>query len=228
MKEKQDKVTKAFQDSIFDSSLTFVADTGDAIIDIASNVHIPILGLIFDLCKGVISLSQYFVAKNYKRFILSVEAGTIDPEKKEAYIKKLNDDPKFAQKELGKILQLVGKTTDEIKVVIMANLYRNYIEDKISALDFYDLLEDADRIFLTDHEVLIAAYKNGGVGVNEFANYKYDRLIALGLLLDFNRNGSFIVNKINDSGELIETREDVKITSLGKLYCKYGLEVEEK
>lgn len=120
---------------------------------------------------------------------------------------------------------MLNKILDDSKAVILAKLYRNFIEEEIDWKQFCELTDITERIFLSDIKVLLHGYKHKGVDLGDFPNYHLDRLISIGLFENHNRLGGDIVLSGGDSSVGQEANKDVDVTEIGVIYSKYGLEM---
>ena len=216
-----------FANSALDSTIDLSMDVLEiGINELCENEiikNIPFVKAIVAFCKVGTAIYERHLIKNTLRFIGRFNAKTINPTKLEKYRKRLNDDPNFAEDELGRVLFLLNKTIDSLKAEILANLFRNYVEEAISWEQFCELSDITDRIFVADIAILSSAYQKNGVNLYEFANYHLDRLISLGVLQNEQRiGGNLIINTIFDEDKQ-KNGKDVSITDLGKLFYECGL-----
>lgn len=219
----------AFNESIFDTSIDIcssIADMGLECLEESSILSsIPYINLVYKATKGVLSIQNYFSVHRFLKFVYEFNAKTIPVQKIEKYKKKLKNKPAFANQELGRLLQLIDKLVDDKKLIILGKLFHSWVCEDITLDQMVELTEITDRIFITDLKVLINAYENNGLNIEEVDLYHIDRLIPLGLMENKNRIGGDMVLRDIDSDN---NDKDIILTELGKLYCKFGNLVEEK
>lgn len=216
-----------FENSALDSTIDLSMDVLEISIDeLCKNdivKNIPIIKTIVTGYTVGTAIYERHLMKNTLRFIVKFNAKTIKPKKLAKYRKKLNDNPNFAEDELGRVLFLLNKTIDSVKAEILANLFRNYVEETISWEQFCELSDITDRIFVADIAILSFAYQNNGVNLYDFANYHLDRLISIGVLENEQRIGANLIIDANFDEHKQQNVKDVSITDLGKLFYDCGL-----
>lgn len=217
-----DDLITSTENSILNPNLDLSMDIADISADILGIIGFPLWELLVKAgktaTKAILSVrDQIFLRKTYAT-AQAFNAKTIDSKKLEKYRQKLKN-PKFASSEIGRIIELIDKSTEIKKCQILGNAYKHHVNDEITFEQFYELTESLNRIFTTDFAVLIEAYRGGDVMNNSDEKYRLDRLIAIGLMK--NRNSDIRV----ETGNLIFEEGKCKITPLGELFCKYGLEI---
>ena len=216
-----------FENSALDSTIDLSMDVLEISIDeLCENDiirNIPFIKTIVTFYKVGTAIYERHLMKNTLQFIKRFNAKTINPKKLEKYRKRLNDNPNFAEDELGRVLFLLNKTIDSVKTEILANLFRNYVEETISWEQFCELSDITDRIFVADIAILSSAYKNNGVNLYDFANYHLDRLNSLGVLENEQRIGANLIINANFDEDKQKNVKDVSITDLGKIFYECGL-----
>lgn len=189
----------------------------------------PIIGVLVSLCRAGTAIYERHLLKQTLKFLQAYNSKTIDPKRLEKYRAKLEHDPEFAEAELGRVLLLLQKATDNEKAAIYGYLFNCYVGEEISWDAFCELADCTDRLFIGDLPVLRYGYAHEGVMLFEFSNYRLDRLIALGLLENqFRIGGSTVLtwDGGDASDEPASEQKDVVLTQLGKDFCKYGLCIE--
>ena len=219
--------------SLFENSIDVAIDFAEIGLDnLLSDItdseilqEIPIIKTIYSVCKVGLAIQEKHLLKKTLVFIKEFNSKQIKPKKLEKYKKKINEQPHYGEEELGRVLILLHKILDDSKAVILAKLYRNFIEEEIDWKQFCELTDITERIFLSDIKVLLHGYKHKGVDLGDFPNYHLDRLISIGLFEIHNRVGGDIVLRGVDSIVGQEANKDVDVTEIGVIYSKYGLEV---
>lgn len=219
--------------SLFENSIDVAIDFAEIGLDnLLSDItdseilqEIPIIKTIYSVCKVGLAIQEKHLLKKTLVFIKEFNSKQIKPKKLEKYKKKINEQPHYVEEELGRVLILLNKILDDSKAVILAKLYRNFIEEEIDWKQFCELTDITERIFLSDIKVLLHGYKHKGVDLGDFPNYHLDRLISIGLFENHNRLGGDIVLSGGDLSVGQEANKDVDVTEIGVIYSKYGLEV---
>ena len=209
----------------------------DNVLDIVSNneilKEIPVVKTLYTIGKVGAAIHEKNLLRKTLIFITSFNSKTITPKKLDKYKKKINEKPHYVQEELGRVLLILNKILDDSKAQILANLYRNYVEEKINWDEFCEMTDITERIFLTDMAALLKGYENYGLNIGDVESYHIDRLISLGLFENFLRLSGEVFLSTKDtawesgsSNAVTESKnnsKDVMITKLGKLYCECGL-----
>lgn len=187
---------------------------------------IPLVGVLISFCRAGTAIYERHLLKQTLHFLQAFNSKTIKPKQLAKYRKRLEKNPEYAVDELGRVLLLLQKATDNCKATIYGNLFICYIKETISWDMFCELSECTDRLFIGDLPVLQYGYEHEGIMLFDFSNYRLDRLIALGLLENNYRIGGDMVFNIdggNASGEhAVPEQKDVVLTQLGMDFCKYG------
>lgn len=121
------KIIQQFQNSLFSSaadSIPDIAEFGiDSILDEGILKDFPLMSVLV----GVKNVAQNLHDRNLLRqtltFVKELNDGQLDEEKKEKYKNKINEDPKKAEAELGRVLIILNKNIDIRKSAILANLF---------------------------------------------------------------------------------------------------------
>lgn len=223
--------------SIFENTVDVGMDYAelylDNIIDSISDNEIlkkiPVVKTLYSLGKVGAAIHEKNLLRKTLIFITSFNSKTIKPKKLEKYKKRIKEKPCYVQEELGRVLLILNRTLDDSKAQILANIYRNYVEEEITWDEFCELTDITERIFLTDIGALLKGHENNGLNLDEVENYHLDRLIALGLLENSMRLGGEVILDCGDAAWDEESNKDsgvskaVIITKLGELYCRCGL-----
>lgn len=146
-------------------------------------------------------------------FIKEFNSGNISQEKLETHREKLDNNSKEAEKELGRVLIILGSQVDKIQSKVLGSFYAAYIKKAISWEKFCELSEANRRMFISDYQILFKAAINDGIKLENRELYQVDRLISLGLLQNKNRQGGVIWL---DTDEGSDKKKDSIVTSFGK------------
>lgn len=226
-----DELVPVFEDSLFGTSIADVgvefAELGiDSILSDGVLKDIPIVGTIVGVGKLVYNVHDRNLLRQTLTFINEFNKGLVSNEKKEKHRKKLQENPKKLEEELGRVLILLDRNIDTIKSTFEANFYAAYVEEKIKWEEFCELCDITDRLFIADIANLKDAYENSGVKGSAVLSYKHDRLNSVGLLENDTRisGGLVFTDPEYDDEQLY-----MKLTTIGELFCKFafGIIVEQ-
>ena len=212
----------ALRESIFNPTYEIAAEFVeigiDAVLESDALKGIPIVNSIAALCKVGYNLHERNLIKQTLSFILGYNAGTISRECIEAHQIELTDNPRKAEKELGRVLIILDKHVEVIQSQVMGSFYGAYSRGDVTWEKFCELSEANRRMFLSDYHILIEAAMNEGLNIEDRELYQVDRLISLGLLQNSNRLGGSVVIDLDNPGE---EGKDIIVTSFGKTFCEY-------
>lgn len=212
------KIVPQFQNSLFSSmadSIPDIAEFGiDSILDEGTLKNFPLMSTLV----GVKNVAQNLHDRNLLRqtltFVKELNNGQLDEEKKEEYKKKIDEDPKRAEAELGRILIILNQNIDTRKSAILASLFRSYINGVSMWDEFCDYAEIVDRMFLSDLKYLRKIYehdlKKDDYMINS-STYSANRLSSLGLI-NMSRVADFYKKSYNMDYV-------VHLTACGRKFC---------
>ena len=216
------KLVPALSKSIFEPTYNLGFDAAEVAIDtIFENEaiqNIPIVKTLVAICKAGYNIHERNLLKQTLAFIQELNNGTISNEKLNEYKEIINNDSKKAEKELGRVLIILGNHIDDIKSQILGSFFKSYINNAISWDKFCELSEANRRMFVGDYKILIRANKEKGLNIEKKELYEVDRLISLGLLQNQNRLGGAVSILL---GEETNIEKDVIVTSFGKTFCQH-------
>lgn len=179
---------KSFKESLFtgvsDLSIDFCEmGIGSLIENITENEilkKIPIVKTICTVGKVTQNMHNRNLLKQTLIFINEFNSGEINNDKLIAYRSTINNNPKKAEEELGRVLILLNSHMDVEKSKILARLFKSYIYEKIDWSKFCEYSEITNRIFIQDIPLLFEIEKNNIIAPK---NYKISRLSAIGLVV---------------------------------------------
>jgi hypothetical protein len=204
-----------------------VSNMGDILIDIAelgldsildNNMlrDIPVLGTIVALCNTGTNLRERNLIRQTAIFITSFNNRSIDSIKLNTYRKKLEENPKKMEKELGRVILLLDRTLEEKQAQNLGNFYSSYVKGAISWEKFVELTEVNERIFVADIDEL-KSIGNCSISQSEEISdarmYQIQRLESLGLVTE----NTYRLH----SGNILEysgTDDRFVLTPLGKTF----------
>lgn len=187
----------------------------DALLESEALKGIPVVNTIAAICKTGYNLHERNLIKQTLTFISEFNSGSIPQEKLDEHRKKLDADPKEAEKELSRVLIILGNQIDEIQSKVLGSFYASYVKGAISWEKFCELTEANRRMFISDYALLFEAAIKGGLKTQGRELYQVDRLISLGLLQNQNRLGGNVWMEITDNPD---KQNDIIVTSLGMTF----------
>ncbi|MCS4226423.1 hypothetical protein [Sphingobacterium sp. BIGb0165] len=131
----------------------------DNVIDNESIKDIPIIGSVFKLYGVSKKISDYFLLKKIGKFLSGLE--DIEEELKNKFLMK--DNKVLSEK----LLIVLNQLNSEIKAELIGNLFKAYIEEKLSKDQLLEIIDAVEIIFIND--LLISAplptyMRNGYLG----------------------------------------------------------------
>ena len=98
------------------------------------------------------------------------------------YKKGINNNSNKQEEELGRVLILLNSNIELEKSKMLANLFRNYINSKISWDEFCEFSEIVKMLFVRDINYLRKIYIGSFKRYREIPDYILNRLSSLGLI----------------------------------------------
>ncbi len=215
------ELIESFKETLFETSIEGIAQNAELIIDniaeseIAKNI--PIADLLLGMWKSTRNLYLINLLKQTNKFIQEFNSKKIENEKLEKYKKKISNNKKKLNEELGRVLIILNETIDDKKSELLAKFYLAYIYEEISWERFCEFSDVINRIFVSDIETIFEIYKDtreDEVSLIIYEKYRTDRLIATGLLSV--NSAAFTVGEI--SGKM--NRNSFQKNGFGELFVK--------
>lgn len=179
------EVVPKFQDSLFTGLSNVIPDIAelgiDSILNEGTLKNIPVVSVLLGVKNTAQSLHDRNLLRQTLAFIDEFNKGNIDEEKKQKYKKKIEDNPKKAEAELGRVLIILNQTIELDKSKILASIFRAYVNEKIDWKIFCEFSEITRLFFVSDFYDLKCIYYHDTESL-EFISYGVDRLAALGLV----------------------------------------------
>lgn len=181
------EIVPEFNDSLVIDSSDIISDyleLGiDSILDNDSLKEIPIIKTFIGVGKITKSIRERNLMKNLVIFINELNSGNIDKEKLKNHKEELNQNPKKAEKELGRILIILEQTIDNLKSSILGKLYKAYINQEIDWDLFVEFSEITNRLYINDLSILSLIFKNQLSDTSNRSDlYRIERLNSLGVV----------------------------------------------
>lgn len=190
--EAMDKLIEDFEKSLFTNigELTYdYAELGiDSIINNGMLKDIPIVRSLIGVLKIGKNIHDRNLLKQSLNFIQEFNSGGINEEKLEKYRKEIEENPKKAEKEIGRVLLLLNIFIDKEKSIMLAKIFKTFVEEKINWNEFCEFSEIINRLFIQDIQILKEIKdKNIDIMNNREDEFRVERLYSLGLIgLSFN------------------------------------------
>lgn len=216
------ELVPALRDTLFVPTYEIVAEYAeigiDALLDSDALKSIPVVGTLSAICKVGYNIHERNLIKQTLGFIVGFNSGTLSQEKIDKHRYDLENNPTKAEKELGRVLIVLGNHIEDIQSQVLGSFYRTYVNGAISWKKFCELSEANRRMFVSDYPILRETAQYGGIDINGKELYQLDRLISLGLLQNKNRLGG---TEIIDFDKEQEKSYDMIITSFGRTFCQH-------
>ncbi len=224
-----DKLLPSFRDSVLspisDPTIDLLEAGIDSVLETGALKAIPIVGTISAFCKVGINLHERNLLKQTFEFIKGFNDGSLNKETIEAHRLELESDPKKQEKELSRVIIILGKQVDELQSQVLGSFYSSFVRGSISWDKFCELSEANARMFSSDYPILTRAALENGINLDSKELYQVDRLISLGLLSQQRRLGKPIFNVSGESLGLLNSsspgEKDVTMTSFGKTFYQH-------
>ena len=182
-----DKLVDDFEKSLFNSSKDVISDYLEIGIDTLMNEgilkEIPIVNTIVGVLKIGKNVHDRNLLKQTLTFINEFNNNKISHDKLKQYKITIENNPKRCEEELGRILLLLNNFIDKEKSIMLAKIFKAYIEKIINWNEFCEYSEIINRLFIQDINLLNMIY-DGRVTdtTNRGDLYRVERLNSLGII----------------------------------------------
>lgn len=182
-----DKLVDDFEKSLFNSSKDVISDYLEIGIDSLMNEgilkEIPIVNTIVGVLKIGKNVHDRNLLKQTLTFINEFNNNKISHDKLKQYKITIENNPKRCEEELGRILLLLNNFIDKEKSIMLAKIFKVYIEKIINWNEFCEYSEIINRLFIQDINLLNMIY-DGRVTdtTNRGDLYRVERLNSLGII----------------------------------------------
>ena len=209
------KIVPQFQNSLFSNiadSIPDIAEFGiDSILDEGVLKDFPLMSTLV----GVKNVAQNLHDRNLLRqtlaFVKELNDGQLDEKKKEKYKKIIDENPKKAEAELGRVLIILNQNIELSKSKILAAIFQEYINENIDWKTFCEFSEITRMFFVDDIYDLDTIYQQAPNYLS-FLSYGADRLVALGLV-----KSSTAPAIVEDA---LGIRQSMTLSDIGEKYYK--------
>jgi hypothetical protein len=155
-------ISQQFTDELLNPNIDLAIDYSEIYIDdLIQNEtlkEIPIIKTVVGIINTGISINNFFFAKKLLSFIKEFNTGQINKKNKINFQKKILEDSKFRKKTTEHIMIYLDRFNDVNKALILANLFKSYVEEKISFEKFVFISVSLEKLhphsyrFLSDLE----------------------------------------------------------------------------
>ena len=213
-----DKLTEEFKNSLIcniENGLeNYLELSIDRFIDDGILKDIPIVSSIANGLKIAKNIYDRNLLKQTLTFINEFNKGDLNKDRYIAYKSTIENNPKKCEEELGRILILLNSFIDREKSIILAKLFKSYINKEIIWDELCEYSEITNRIFIQDIEILRKFYIDNSV-TEEFDNkYKLDRIAAIGLIKLCSKSKFSFGETILDDFIIVKTDIGEKFTNI--------------
>lgn len=181
-----DKIIPSFKASLFNDATDAIIELSelgiDSILDDGLFKELPIVNVLVGIKNTAQNIHDRNLLKQTLEFIQEFNTGTINKEKLQKYKEMLEKDSKKAEKELGRVIIVLNSTIESEKSKMLANLFRNYINESINWEEFCEFSEIVRLLFIKDVTYLKKIYTGQMKDTSNCLLYPIDRLTSLGLI----------------------------------------------
>lgn len=145
--------------------------------------EIPIVNTIVGVLKIGKNVHDRNLLKQTLTFINEFNNNKISHDKLKQYKITIENNPKRCEEELGRILLLLNNFIDKEKSIMLAKIFKAYIEKIINWNEFWEYSEIINRLFIQDINLSNMIY-DGRVTdtTNRGDLYRVERLNSLGII----------------------------------------------
>lgn len=209
---------KSFEDSLVENAISTVSELAEVGLDAIMNdgllKEVPFISTIISVYKIGNDIHARHSVKKLVAFLNEINSHIADDTKKQKYISKLREKPKFRQKELEYLLVIIDRYIGLSKPKMLAKLYFAYLDELLSWNELCMYSEVIDRFLVNDYNIL-------SDGDNALTDYNGKeailRLESLGLMAERRE-----VDHIIDGGELGDLFEEKTLEERHYYRTKFG------
>ena len=207
-----DELTDSFEKSLFIDSNDVISDYLELGVDsfISDGIlkEIPIVKSIVSVLKIGKNIHDRNLLKQTLTFINEFNNSNISIEKLNRYREDIENNDKKCEEELGRVLLLLNSYIDKEKSIMLAKLFKAYINIEINWNKFCEYSEIINRLFIQDFDLLRKIYYSQ---VNDTSNindiYRVERLNSLGVI-----GMTFKSSRISSINGVQQSRQDSYLT----------------
>ena len=207
-----EELTDRFEKSLFNDSNDVISDYLELGVDsfISDGIlkEIPIVKSIVSVLKIGKNIHDRNLLKQTLTFINEFNNSNISIEKLNRYREDIENNDKKCEEELGRVLLLLNSYIDKEKSIMLAKLFKAYINIEINWNKFCEYSEIINRLFIQDFDLLRKIYYSQ---VNDTSNindiYRVERLNSLGVI-----GMTFKSSRISSINGVQQSRQDSYLT----------------
>ena len=207
-----EELTDSFEKSLFNDSNDVISDYLELGVDsfISDGIlkEIPIVKSIVSVLKIGKNIHDRNLLKQTLTFINEFNNSNISIEKLNRYREDIENNDKKCEEELGRVLLLLNSYIDKEKSIMLAKLFKAYINIEINWNKFCEYSEIINRLFIQDFDLLRKIYYSQ---VNDTSNindiYRVERLNSLGVI-----GMTFKSSRISSIKGVQQSRQDSYLT----------------
>lgn len=207
-----EELTDSFEKSLFNDSNDVISDYLELGVDsfISDGIlkEIPIVKSIVSVLKIGKNIHDRNLLKQTLTFINEFNNSNISIEKLNRYREDIENNDKKCEEELGRVLLLLNSYIDKEKSIMLAKLFKAYINIEINWNKFCEYSEIINRLFIQDFDLLRKIYYSQ---VNDTSNindiYRVERLNSLGVI-----GMTFKSSRISSINGVQQSRQDSYLT----------------
>lgn len=111
-------------------------------------LEIPILKTIFSVKNIIIGIKERIFLKRFIKFV--IETSSYSEKEKEKFFKKISTDKGLENR----LIEVIDKLDEDEKILLMSNLLKNYINEKITRNQFFRYIKIVLNLTFFDIEYL--------------------------------------------------------------------------
>lgn len=211
-----DKLTTDFGKSLFNDSKDIIGDYMEISIDsfIEEGVlkEIPIVKSIVSVLKVGKNIHDRNLLEQTLTFINEFNNNSISKEKIKEYKDKIENNDRRCKEELQRVMLILNNNIDKEKSIILARLFKAYINENINWKEFCEYSDITNRLFLEDIRILEHIKNNKKLKGYEGDSFRVERIYSLGII--GNTMSTTVYEEIKEN--VIAGRV---LNSIGKKYC---------
>ena len=200
-----EKLIDDFEKSLFNPVQPVVIDLTelsiDSLMDDGILKDLPIVSTIIGVLKISKNIHDRNLLKQTLNFINEFNSNQIDEYKLNNYKKLVETDSKKCEEELGRVLLLLDRFIDKEKSIMLAKIFKAYVEEFISWSEFCEYSEIINRLFIQDMSLLKKIYDGVVNDTSDITDtYRVERLNSLGIIgLSFKSTKISVINGIRNN-----------------------------
>lgn len=180
------KIIPSFKESLFEGAKNSIGDLTeygiDSLLDDGLFKAFPIVSFLVGVKNTCQNIHDRNLLRQTLQFIKEFNEGTINEDLLKEYKENINNNSNKLEEELGRVLILLNSNIELEKSKMIANLFRIYINNKISWDEFCEFSEIVKMLFVRDINYLKEIYSGKLKKISVNPDYMYNRLVSLGLI----------------------------------------------